>query len=167
MKFAVIISALTCLPVLVAAPCQAHEYPAGAIAVSHPWARATQPVGMDAGGYLTITNIGNKTDRLVSVQSSWAIKVEIHQPDDEAGTGATPPLAGTLDLAPGQSVALQPGGPHFMFIKPGRALVEGDRIPASLTFEQAGVIEVGFLVQGADRQAPVDKPRVAPQSSGN
>lgn len=52
------------------------------------------------------------------------------------------------------------------FIKPDRGFVAGDRVPARLRFEKAGVVEIGFLVLGADQQAPVDKPRAAQQSPG-
>ena len=35
-----------------------------------------------------------------------------------------------------------------MFIKPNAPLREGDRFAATLVFEKAGAIEVGFTVQG-------------------
>ncbi|WP_137934950.1 copper chaperone PCu(A)C [Mesorhizobium comanense] len=147
-------------------PGMAHEFPAGAISISHPWSRVTPPAAAVAAGYLTITNIGTKPDRLLSVESSWATRVEIHQSTVEDGVAKVRPVVGGLDVASGQSIALQPGGLHMMFIEPDRGFVAGDRVPARLRFAKAGVVEIGFLVLGADQQAPVDKPRSAQQSSG-
>ncbi len=161
MKSATASFALMCVLALFALPGMAHEYPAGAISISHPWSRVTSPAAPIAEGYVTITNIGTKPDRLLSVESSWATKVEIHQ--DSIGK-PQPTFAG-LDVASGQSVILQPGGLHVLFIQPDRRFVLGDRVPARLRFEKAGIVEIGFLVLGTDQQAPVDKPRAAQPSS--
>lgn len=157
---------LMCVLAFYALPGMAHEYPAGAISISHPWSRVTPPAAPAAEGYVTITNIGTKQDRLLSVESSWAATVEIHQSTVKDGIDKMQPVVTALDVASGQSIALQPGGLHIMFIQPGRGFVAGDRVPARLRFEKAGIVEIGFLVLGPDQQAPVDKPRAAQQSSG-
>ena len=45
-------------------------------------------------------------------------------------------------------VVLAPGGYHLMFIKPKRALVEGERFTATLRFRDAGKVSVTFTVRG-------------------
>jgi copper(I)-binding protein len=50
--------------------------------------------------------------------------------------------AGPLDVAPGQTVAVQPGegGLHVMLMHMTRALKAGDHFPLTLTFEKGGAV---------------------------
>ena len=67
------------------APAQAHDYKVGSLTIAHPWVRAT-PGGAKVGaGYLTITNTGDKPDRLVGGAVSGAARVEIHVTSNAGG----------------------------------------------------------------------------------
>lgn len=52
-----------------------------------------------------------------------------------------------VDLPAGAMVSFEPGGPHMMFTDLTGPLEEGARVAATLTFEQAGLIEVEFNVE--------------------
>jgi copper(I)-binding protein len=56
-------------------------------------------------------------------------------------------LADGLALPAGSTVVLKPGGYHLMFIKPVRALAEGERFDATLVFQRAGKVKVVFEVR--------------------
>lgn len=99
------------------------------------------------GAYLTLTNAGPEADILVGGSTPLAERIEIHQMSIEDGVARMRPLTDGLEVAPGSSVALAPGGIHLMFIKPARPFAEGDRIEATLEFARAGSVRVEFVVQ--------------------
>lgn len=144
---------LVLIAALFATPAVAHDFKAGDLTLVHPWARATPPGAPVAGGFVTIRNSGRENDRLLSVTSSIAESVEIHQSSIVDGTARMRPVA-NLDIAPGQEVVLGPGGYHFMFLKPKAQLRQGEKFPATLVFEKAGHVGVEFVVQGIGSAAP-------------
>jgi len=129
-------------------PVLAHDYRVGSIRVIHPWSRATPPVAPVAGGYLRLINTGDAPDRLLSVSSEIAEKVEIHESTLTDGVARMRPLPDGLAINPKETVELKPGQAHIMFIRPVRPLKEGERFEATLRFEKAGSIKVEFMVQG-------------------
>jgi copper(I)-binding protein len=62
------------------------------------------------------------------------------------------PLPRGVEIAPGFTMKFEPGGLHLMFVDLKRPLVKGDRFKATLTFEQAGAIEVEFVVEAMGGQ---------------
>jgi copper(I)-binding protein len=52
-----------------------------------------------------------------------------------------------IEIAPGASVDLAPGGIHLMLIKPNKQLIEGNSFKATLEFARKGPVEVEFIVQ--------------------
>ncbi|WP_439814536.1 copper chaperone PCu(A)C [Zavarzinia sp. CC-PAN008] len=130
------------------APALAHEFKAGDLVVEHPWVRLPPAAGPVAGGYLVIHNGGAVADRLLSAQVAVAGKVEIHEMKvDDAGKMTMRPLPDGLEVAPGGSVALQPGGYHLMLLELSRPLTLGENLDGSLTFEKAGTVTVQFTVE--------------------
>jgi len=141
---------------LLVAPAAAHNFEVGPIRIGHPWARATPPVAPVAGGYLKLVNAGPAPDRLVSISSAIAERVEIHESTIVDGIARMRPVTGGVEVGAGATVEMKPGGTHIMFIKPDRPLKEGDVVPAILTFEGAGTVEVEFAVQGMGAPEPAD-----------
>ena len=128
-------------------PAVAHDYPAGALKIGHPWARPT-PTGAIAGaGYLTVTNTGKAPDRLLGGSTPAADKLEVHEMSMTGGVMRMRPVEGGLAIAPGQTVELKPGGYHIMFIGLKKPLKTGDHVAATLKFEKAGPLRVDFYVQ--------------------
>jgi len=121
---------------------------AGNLIVTNAWARAT-PAGVDVGGaYFTIINRGRQSDTLLSLASPAASIVQLHRSTMEDGFARMRP-AGTVVIAPGQTVAAGPGGLHVMLMELKKPLVSGTRVPLVLTFRQAGAITVQMDVQPA------------------
>ena len=135
------------LLLLLATSAAAQTNSSGAVAIKDAWARATPPGAAVAAGYLTIANTGSEPDRLVSIVTPQSEKAEIHKSTLVEGVARMRPVA-DLRIPPGEAVTLAPGGLHVMFIKPKARLREGERIEATLTFEEAGPIKVEFAVQG-------------------
>jgi len=72
-------------------------------------------------------------------------------------------LAGGLEVKPGQTVALKPGGHHLMLMGLKRGLKEGERFKVQLEFAKSGKTEVEFVVQGMGASAA---PGAAPSPAG-
>lgn len=124
----------------------AHGFTVGALEIGHPYAFEAPPTAMSGGGYLTITNTGDTPDRLLDVRADFP-KVEIHESVVTDGVGRMLPVD-DVEILPGQTVTLQPGGIHVMFMGlKGRPLVEGEKFPATLVFEKAGEVVVEFAIE--------------------
>ena len=117
------------------------------IHVTEAWSRATPAVAPVAGGFMTLANEGDREERLLRVESGIAQKVEIHEMRHEDGVMRMRQLADGLAVPAGGKVVLKPGGYHLMFIKPVRALAEGERFEATLLFQRAGKVKVMFDVR--------------------
>jgi periplasmic copper chaperone A len=120
------------------------------IVVSDAWARPT-PGGVDvAAGYFTIANNGAAEDQLLSASSPRAPHVEVHAMTMDGAVMQMRP-AGPLAIAPGETLTLTPGGLHLMFTALPTPFAVGEEVPVTLTFAQAGAVEVTLVVQ---RDAP-------------
>jgi periplasmic copper chaperone A len=58
------------------------------------------------------------------------------------------PLEAGLEIRPGETIELKPGGIHVMLVNLKGALKEGSRFSGTLAFERAGSVPVEFTVQG-------------------
>lgn len=141
---------------LSALPVQAHEYKVGDLQVGHPWARATPGGAKVGGGYVTITNMGTVPDRLIGGSFEGAERLEIHQMSVKDGVMTMRPVPAGLEIRPGETVELKPGGYHLMFVNLKAPLKEGDKANGTLTFERAGEVKLYFSVSsiGAGGPAP-------------
>ena len=114
------------------------------------WARATAP-GQESGGiFLTLRNRGGAADRLIGGSSPAAGAVEIHSMtmDGDVMRMRRQP---DVEIAPGQSVTLEPGGTHLMLMGVKAPLAAGAAFPLTLQFAQSGQkqIEVKVLPIGS------------------
>ena len=66
-------------------------------------------------------------------------------------------VEGGLEIKPGQTIELKPGGYHLMFMDLTGAPKQGDEIPGTLTFAKAGTVSVVFPVAPIGAQAPAAK----------
>lgn len=132
---------------LAAVPAAAHDYKAGVLEIAHPWARETPPAAKIGAGYLKVKNTGAESDRLIAVETAGADKVEMHESRTENGVAKMRPVE-AVEIPAGGEAELAPGGTHLMLIGLKEPLKKGMRIPATLTFEKAGKVEVELAVEG-------------------
>ena len=132
---------------------QAADVAAGNMTISAPWARATPKGAAVGAGYMTITNTGNEPDRLVGGASAVSNGFEIHEMTMDNGVMRMRPIGPGLEIKPGQTVALKPGGNHVMFLGLKAPLTQGQHVKATLSFERAGEVEVDFTVEGIGAQS--------------
>lgn len=147
MTFRTILGALTALALpALGAPLAAHDFTVGDLRVDHPFAIATPPAARSGAGYLSIENTGATADRLIAVEADFE-GVMIHATEIDAEGVARMRHVEAVEIAPGETVTLEPGGLHVMFTGLTEPFVEGDVIPAVLVFETAGPVEVEFNVE--------------------
>ena len=142
MKRRLTLAAALCL----AAPALAHEVTVGDLQIIH--AHIPQPAegAMAAGGFMAIVNNGTETERLIGVESDIAAKVETHESKVDANGVGTMEHVDAIEIPPGETVNLEHGGYHIMFMGLNQSLVEGDMVKGTLIFERAGRVEIEFMV---------------------
>ena len=129
------------LVVSIAGVASAHEVKVGSLELTDLWTRATPPGAPAAGGFLTITNTGTETDRLIAVSSPDAEKGELHEMSMDNDVMKMRPLANGIEIPAGGKVTLAPGGLHIMLRTLKEPLAEGSKLPVTLTFEKAGKVD--------------------------
>jgi copper(I)-binding protein len=131
----------------------AHEYKVGDLLIDHPYTRATPAQATTAGGYMVIRNDGAEPDRLIGGSADFVERIEIHEMSMDNGVMKMRALEDGLELPAGESVALEPGGYHVMFIGMKEGFSEGDTHKATLEFEKAGSVDVDFIVEAMGAKA--------------
>lgn len=153
-RFLVALLSTLAVGIIPSAMAQAPEtYRAGAIVVEAPWSRATPGGAKVGGGYMRITNIGSEPDRLVGGSTVVAERFEVHRSTVVDGIARMEPVAGGLEIGPGQTVELKPGAMHAMFVNLRQGLKPGETVDGMLVFEKAGVLKIAYQVGGIGAQA--------------
>ena len=120
---------------------------AGSLVIENPWTRETPGGAKVGGGYLVIKNSGSESDRLVGGSFPVAGHLEIHEMKMEGDVMRMRALPNGLEIKPGESVQLKPGGYHVMFMDLKKPFKQGEAIKGELRFEKAGVVPVEFKVE--------------------
>lgn len=132
----------------------ASDYKIRDIEIDDVWVRATAPGQTAGGGYMEIENNGTAADQLVGIKSPAADNVSIHQTVTANGVSTMREVDGGVAVPAKGEVKFTPGGYHIMFEKLKAPFKEGMEIPATLTFQQAGDIEIKFKVKPLTYKAP-------------
>ena len=101
---------------------------------------------------MTITNKGTTADRLIAARSATSAKVEIHEMKMDGNVMRMRELDKGLEIPPGATVTLKPGGYHIMFMELKAPFAKDAKVPVTLVFEKAGSIDVELLAQAMGAQ---------------
>jgi len=146
--------ATTAMALAASASARAKDFDIGSIHISQPWARATPKGASSGAAYMTITNNGTTPDRVSCVSSDASEQCVIHSMTTENGVMKMRPVAGGLEIKPGQTVTLQPSGLHMMLEHLKHPLTAGGTVSAKLKFENAGTIDVQYPIAAIGTAAP-------------
>lgn len=139
-----------------ALPALAHDYKIGALKIDHPWTRATPGGAKVGGGFLKITNTGTEADRLIGGSAEIAKALEIHEMKMEGSTMKMRALDKGLEIKPGETVELKPGGYHVMFLDLQKPIKDGEALKGQLVFEKAGKVDVEYKVEARGAAGSTD-----------
>jgi len=134
------------LAFLLAGTCAAADTPAR-ITIDHAYSHPTAAPGVPGVGFVTLTNVGKKADRLLSAESSAAGRIEIHRTQVKDGVMQMRAVAEGVALPSGKPVAFAPGGLHLMLFDLREPLRDGGQVPLTLIFEQAGRVTTALQVK--------------------
>lgn len=137
---------------LLAIPLHAHEFKAGDLDVGHPWTRATPAGAKVAGGYLKVTNHGKTADRLIGFTAEGVDTVELHEMAMNDNVMTMREVKGGLEIKPGETVELTPGGFHMMMMGLKAPFKQGEMIKGTLKFEHAGTVAIEYKVEAMGAQ---------------
>lgn len=135
------------------ATAMAGEAKVGAIEIKDAWARATPAKAPAGGAFVTVTNTGAATDNLLGASAPVAKTVELHT-HLQQGDVMRMVAVGSIEVQPGKTVAMGPGGLHIMLIGLHAPLKEGTSFPLELDFAQAGKVTVTVDVKPVGAMGP-------------
>ena len=157
--------------VFLGGPVFALSVTAGDLEIIHP--RIPQPAASAkaAGGFMAIVNNGTEADRLIGVESGIAAKNEVHESKVDANGVGTMEHVDAIEIPPGETVKLEHGGYHVMFMGLSGTLTEGERHKATLIFERAGRVEIEFEIdppmgEGGMNQSDMDHSKMEHGAEG-
>ena len=139
---------------LAAAAARATDYNVGPIQITAPWARATPKGASSGAAYMTITNTGKTPDKVSCVSSDASAECQIHTMTMDNGVMQMRPVEGGLEIKPGETVTLKPGGFHMMLVNLKHPLEQGNTVKATLKFDSAGTVDVDYPIAAIGAAAP-------------
>lgn len=110
------------------------------------YARAASPMAKTGAAFMLIENIGDADDRLIGARSPAAKMVELHTHREQNGVMKMVHVEEGFDLPAGETLVLQRGGNHVMFMGLTEPFDQGKVIPLTLVFEKSGEITVDVPV---------------------
>jgi hypothetical protein len=126
----------------------AHEYEVGELTITHPWSRATAPRAANGVAYMAISNSGSVDDVLIAAEATISGRAELHEHSMTDGVMQMRPVQAGIVIPAGETVILEPSGLHVMLMGLDDRLVEGERLPLTLVFQNAGTVEVEASIEG-------------------
>ncbi len=121
-------------------------FEADGITVSQVWARASKV--RNSAAYMTITNEGQKAVRLVGASTPVAKRAGLHTTRIEDGVMKMRPVK-AIEIGPGRTVELKPGGYHVMLLGLEEPLRVDDHFEMTLTFDNGTSLDVLVHVRKA------------------
>jgi copper(I)-binding protein len=95
---------------------------------------------------MMIENIGDADDRLIGATSPAAQMVQLHTHREEGGVMKMVHVEDGFEVPAGETLMLQRGGNHVMFMGLTESFEQGKVIPLTLIFEKSGEITVDVPV---------------------
>ena len=124
------------------------------VVVESPWARASIGTSRPGVAYMTLRNTGSELVTVTGIATPIAMMPEIHRTaTNDQGVSSMAP-AGDITMAPGETVALKPGGLHAMLMQLQDPMDKGTTFPLSLTFSDGGKITVEVPILGVGARGP-------------
>lgn len=119
----------------------------GKLTVDEAWTRPHILLNRPTAAYFTIHNGTGQADQLVAASSSIADRIEFHQSRNMDGIMRMVKLDHVLIKA-GEDIEFKPGSYHLMVFGMKKKISFGEGIPLTLTFKQAGKVEVLAEISG-------------------
>jgi periplasmic copper chaperone A len=104
------------------------------------------PAGVPAGGYATLSNMGEKSVVLTAASSPCFAEISMHRSQEQGGSITMAPVERII-IGAHSSLNFAAAGYHLMMMQPTRSIEPGDRIPVTLRFAGGFTLTVTFEVK--------------------
>lgn len=139
------LSALSVVAVLLFAVSSVNAY-ADSIEIDEPWARPNPP-GAPSAGFMIVKNTGSDDDVLLGVSGDFAAKLEVHRSSMVDSVMKMEHQKDGVVIPAGEQVVFKPGSYHLMFMGLKKNFEPGEVYTVTLTFKQAGIVQVELPVK--------------------
>ncbi|MCF6214544.1 MAG: copper chaperone PCu(A)C [Emcibacter sp.] len=123
------------------------------LTIMDSWARPVIIEGRPGAAYFIIKNDTGMDDKLLKATSPYAARIELHVHKHDGGVMKMMQVP-SIPVAAHAITSVSPGGYHLMMFDLNKKLALGDELPLTLTFEQAGVINISAKIL---KKAPFQK----------
>lgn len=117
----------------------------GRLVVSDAWIREAPPGATMLAGYAQLKNDGDAPISVLTAHSDAFRSASLHETAVADGVSRMRKLH-RLDLAPGASVTLEPGGKHLMLMQPRGEVHAGDKVEVRFLLGDGARVEAVFEV---------------------
>ena len=133
---------------------------APSVQLSSAWIQSPMPGAKETAGYVRIVNGADSDDRLLSVSSRWAGRVDMHEMVTEDGMMGMRPLIYGVKVPAGGTIDFSPSALHLMLVNPRKPFVGGrSKVPLQFHFQKAGTIAIEVPVQNIAPAAATEAPQ--------
>ena len=124
----------------------------GKLGVYDAWIRAAPPGSRMLAGYATLKNTGDAPISVLTVQSDAFRQSSIHETVVERDVTRMRELP-RIDLAPGVTIEMKPGGAHLMLMEPRHPIAVGAKVQIVFLLADGRRVETNFDVVAPDAPA--------------
>jgi hypothetical protein len=121
----------------------------GRLTVYDAWIRMAPPGATMMAGYATLKNEGDSPLKVLTVQSDAFRQSSIHETVVDRGVSRMRELP-RIDMAPGATVEMKPGGAHLMLMEPRHPILVGDKVHMVFLLADGTRVETYFDVVAPD-----------------
>lgn len=124
------------------------------VVVEDAWARASIGTNRPGAAYMLLRNAGSDAVTLVGLETPLAMMPDIHETKTDGNGVSSMAPAGEIEIPPGESVSLEPGGMHVMLMRLQTKMVEGETFSLTLNFADGGTLTVNVPILGIAARGP-------------
>lgn len=124
------------------------------IVIEQPWARASIGVKRPGAAYFLVRNVSDRMVAIVSVATELAGMPQIHETTIDANGVSSMARVDRIEIGPGETFALEPGGAHVMLMRLQRPMTEGETFTLTLRLEDEDEIAIEVPILGLTARGP-------------
>ncbi len=116
------------------------------IEIADAYARSAGAMARAGAAFMAVTNTTDTDDRMIDARSDISARVELHTHIVTDGVARMTRLEDGIPIPAGETVMLERGGLHVMFMGLDGGMEQGETVDVTLVFENAGEIAVAIPV---------------------
>lgn len=124
------------------------------VLIEDAWSRASIGTSRPGVAYMKIRNTGDVAVTLKGISTDIALKPQIHRTSTNNQGVSSMAQVGEIEIVPGETVTLEPGGLHAMLMGLQRIMKEGESFFMTLAFSDGGEVAVEIPILSIAARGP-------------